>query len=273
MSSQHKAPLAAFLLVALACMVVLVNALRSDALGSLFVAPAQSIVAGAELLPQPSFLLKAETTLVSKVEPPALGSANAAALTGAGVRASVAMPRHAAKHADNRADDHAQNRVRHAATAPAHHHHASRHRHVIRAAPAMPPAPVTPPAHVTPAAASVGTLDAPASASHEVSTGKGQDTKDTKDTKAPAVSKGGGQAAHLPAGSLGAHTSQNYGGHAGFQVADSSRPGPGHGHGWTKGDSSSHVSHAATPPTPFGFGGHGNGHGNGNAYGHGRNGH
>ena len=51
MSSQHKAPLAAFVVVTIACIVVLANALHSDALTAFLRHPAQSIVAGIRVAP------------------------------------------------------------------------------------------------------------------------------------------------------------------------------------------------------------------------------
>lgn len=64
MSSQHKAPLAAFLVVSIACIVVVVNALRSDALSGLFASPTQAVVAGVRLVPQPQDILSAEAKIV-----------------------------------------------------------------------------------------------------------------------------------------------------------------------------------------------------------------
>lgn len=51
MSSEHKAPFAAFLVVSIACVVVLANALRSDALGALQLAAPVPVIAGELLLP------------------------------------------------------------------------------------------------------------------------------------------------------------------------------------------------------------------------------
>lgn len=51
MSSEHKAPLAAFLVVSIACVVVLINALRSDALSTLMAAAPLPVIAGELLLP------------------------------------------------------------------------------------------------------------------------------------------------------------------------------------------------------------------------------
>lgn len=65
MSSQHKAPLAAFLVISIACIVVVVNALRSDALSGIFVTPTQVVVAGARLVPQPQEILSTEAKVVS----------------------------------------------------------------------------------------------------------------------------------------------------------------------------------------------------------------
>ena len=66
MSSQHKAPLAAFFVVSIACIVVVVNALRSDALGGLFVRPTQVVVAGARLIPEPRDILATEAKVVAR---------------------------------------------------------------------------------------------------------------------------------------------------------------------------------------------------------------
>lgn len=65
MSSQHKAPLAAFFVVSIACIVVVVNALRSDALSGLFVNPTQVVVASTRLIPKPQDILAAETAVIS----------------------------------------------------------------------------------------------------------------------------------------------------------------------------------------------------------------
>ncbi|SFC38020.1 hypothetical protein SAMN04487968_10622 [Nocardioides terrae] len=66
MSSQHKAPLAAFFVVSIACIVVVVNALRSDALAGIFVRPTQAVIAGALLVPAPQDILSAEAKVVTK---------------------------------------------------------------------------------------------------------------------------------------------------------------------------------------------------------------
>jgi hypothetical protein len=65
LSSQHKAPLAAFVIVSIACIVVVVNALRSDALSSFFANPTQVVVAGARLIPEPQDILAAEAAGVA----------------------------------------------------------------------------------------------------------------------------------------------------------------------------------------------------------------
>jgi hypothetical protein len=65
-SSQHKAPLAAFLVVSIACIVVVVNALRSDALSGIFIRPTQAVVAGARLIPAPHDILSVEAEIVSR---------------------------------------------------------------------------------------------------------------------------------------------------------------------------------------------------------------
>lgn len=100
MSSQHKAPLAAFLVVSIACIVVLVNAVRGDALTGLFEHPSQSIVSGARLVPQPVEPLdgpldESEDVSRSVVSGPTL-AARVAAKTGpapvAPVSAALAPP-------------------------------------------------------------------------------------------------------------------------------------------------------------------------------------
>lgn len=60
MTSEQRAPLAAFVVLLIASVVVLANALRTDAVSGLFVAPAQSVVAGAELAPAPQRVLSAD---------------------------------------------------------------------------------------------------------------------------------------------------------------------------------------------------------------------
>jgi hypothetical protein len=66
MSSQHKAPLAAFLVVSIACIVVVVNALRSDALSGIFANPSQAVIAAARLVPAPEDILSTEARVVSR---------------------------------------------------------------------------------------------------------------------------------------------------------------------------------------------------------------
>jgi hypothetical protein len=68
-SSQHKGPLAAFVVVSLACVVVLVNALRSDAfISGIFTGPTQVVVAGARLVPAPHDVLAAEARVVTRAK-------------------------------------------------------------------------------------------------------------------------------------------------------------------------------------------------------------
>lgn len=68
MSSQHKAPLAAFLVVCIACVVVLVNAVRGEALTGFLLRPTQAlVVSGARLAPEPAEVLDARADVVRSV--------------------------------------------------------------------------------------------------------------------------------------------------------------------------------------------------------------
>jgi hypothetical protein len=96
MSSQHKAPLAAFVVVSIACLVVVVNALRSDALAGFFTSPTQAVVAGARLIQQPDRLLSTEAEI---------GSRATAGLAAAPEAAQEVVPR-AVRASSDRAPKH-----------------------------------------------------------------------------------------------------------------------------------------------------------------------
>lgn len=54
--NEQRAPLAAFFVLAVASVGVFAHAIRTDAVGGLFVAPAQSVISGSRLIPLPSDL-------------------------------------------------------------------------------------------------------------------------------------------------------------------------------------------------------------------------
>ncbi|MFI2706294.1 hypothetical protein ACH5WX_02010, partial [Nocardioides sp. CER28] len=101
MSSQHKAPLAAFLVVSVACIVVVVNALRSDAVSDFLGRHSQAVVAGARLFPQPTDILSGEAHLVAGAKTGLTVTPDVVkkVVTGAGYAPEATKPKHGAHHA------------------------------------------------------------------------------------------------------------------------------------------------------------------------------
>jgi len=146
MSSQHKAPLAAFFVVSIACIVVVVNALRSDAFTGIFVRPTQVVIAGARLVPAPQDILNAEAKVVTHART-ALSVAHT--VVDHPARAGAAPTRHhRAQHSTSGAAEpgRAHGAAQAAASAPA----AVAVAPVVPAAPVAPAAPVVPVKHLTP---------------------------------------------------------------------------------------------------------------------------
>ena len=98
MSADHKRPLFAFVLVMLACVLIIANGLRSEAFVGMLRARADRVVAGVQLVPVPLAPVRAPHR--QPTEPPVLDGPASTASTAADTGSGGSAPQHSsAQHA------------------------------------------------------------------------------------------------------------------------------------------------------------------------------